>query len=154
MVYYARRSVTHHSDAPLTPAWLQWLRHTRPDPPSISEQAEEMDRQQNLKYLAAAADARWAEKPSFLDKPKDVGQPAPLMEPRDKGGYVEDGKTGVMNPIVAAGDQGQGEEPQASEQSKRKEEKKKANPWDQQRGAPGQDWQPAAWTPGQATQRR
>jgi len=159
--------VTHHSDAPLTPAWLQWLRHARPDAPSIDEQAREVARQGNLKQLAAAADARWAAKPSVLDSPADVAQPAPLMAPRDKGGYVEDGGTGesgVMSPIVAAGDQGSGEEPGASERSAReaKEEeeeerrrRKKPSPWDQQqRGAPGQEWQPKSWTPGQAAERR
>lgn len=167
IVYYARRSVTHHSDAPLTPAWLQWLRHARPDAPSMDEQAREVARQGNLKQLAAAADARWAAKPSVLDRPADVAQPAPLMAPRDKGGYVEDaatGKSGVMSPIVAAGHQGRGEEPVASERSARAAEeedkqqqgrRRKPSPWDQQqRGAPGQEWQPKAWTPGQAAQRR
>jgi hypothetical protein len=38
-------------------------------------------RHQNLKVLAAAADARWASKPGFLDAPGQArGQPLPTLE--------------------------------------------------------------------------
>lgn len=64
------------------------------------EQHGELQRQANLKQLAAAADQRWNEKKSYLDKPGDTGQaPAEIFEPRDRGGYggvgphpEEDGK--------------------------------------------------------------
>jgi NADH dehydrogenase [ubiquinone] 1 alpha subcomplex assembly factor 2 len=49
--------------------WMQWLRHTRAEPPSINEQQLDEIRQAQMKQLAAAADARWASKPSFLDAP-------------------------------------------------------------------------------------
>lgn len=71
---------TPYSDVNISPQWHQWLRHTRRDPPSIAEQSQDLIRQENLKVLAAQADARWAAKPSFLDKPRETGQPAPALE--------------------------------------------------------------------------
>ena len=65
-------SSTHYSEIKISPQWHQWLRHTRPNPPSLTEQSQDIIRQQNLKVLAAEADARWATKPSFLNSP---GQP-------------------------------------------------------------------------------
>jgi NADH dehydrogenase [ubiquinone] 1 alpha subcomplex assembly factor 2 len=89
-----------HSDASaaISPAWLQWLRHTRPQAPSLTEQAQDIQRQERMKVLAAQADAKWAAKPSFLDAPgKARGQPLPSMQLKDPGGYtreqaVEDGR--------------------------------------------------------------
>jgi NADH dehydrogenase [ubiquinone] 1 alpha subcomplex assembly factor 2 len=72
---------THYSDIKISPQWHQWLRHTRPDPPSITEQSQDIIRQQNLKILAAEADARWAAKPSLLDSPEVRGKPLPALEP-------------------------------------------------------------------------
>ena len=50
-------------------AWVQWLRHTRNEAPTIQEQQYDVIRQQNMKQLAAAADARWASEQSLLKKP-------------------------------------------------------------------------------------
>lgn len=65
-------SVQWPTDLPrLPPAqWHQWLRYTRTVPPSISEQQADALRQRELKHLVQAADARWAAKPSLLDKPR------------------------------------------------------------------------------------
>jgi NADH dehydrogenase [ubiquinone] 1 alpha subcomplex assembly factor 2 len=72
---------THYSDITISPQWHQWLRHTRLDPPSLTEQSQDLVRQQNLKILAAEADARWAAKPSFLDAPGQArGQRVPALE--------------------------------------------------------------------------
>ena len=60
---------THLSEIKITPQWHQWLRHTRNDPPSLAEQSQDLVRQENLKVLAAQADARWAAKGSFLGAP-------------------------------------------------------------------------------------
>ncbi|KAK3938491.1 NADH-ubiquinone oxidoreductase assembly factor N7BML [Diplogelasinospora grovesii] len=71
---------THYGDVSVSPAWHQWLRHTRPDPPSITEQTAEVARQERMKVLAAAADARWAAKPSYIDAPGEVrGQNIPPL---------------------------------------------------------------------------
>lgn len=83
---------THYSEINISPQWHQWLRHTRYDPPSLTEQSQDLIRQENLKVLAAQADARWAAKTSFLDKPGGVrGQPVPALE-MDSGPKLENGK--------------------------------------------------------------
>jgi NADH dehydrogenase [ubiquinone] 1 alpha subcomplex assembly factor 2 len=77
-----------YSDLNISPSWHQWLRHTRQDPPSITEQSEDIIRQQNLKVLVAQADARWAVKPSYLDNPRKAeAQPLLSTQIRDPGGY-------------------------------------------------------------------
>jgi NADH dehydrogenase [ubiquinone] 1 alpha subcomplex assembly factor 2 len=75
------------SEVKISPAWHQWLRHTRQDPPSIEEQEANVQRQIQLKQLAQLADERWASKASYLDSPKDTAQTGPLTAPRDSGGY-------------------------------------------------------------------
>ncbi|KAL2017029.1 hypothetical protein VTK56DRAFT_2673 [Thermocarpiscus australiensis] len=59
----------HHADVVVPPAWHQWLRHTRADPPSLAEQAADVARQERIKVLAAQADARWEAKPRLTDAP-------------------------------------------------------------------------------------
>ena len=98
---------THYSDIKISPQWHQWLRHTRSDPPSLTEQSQDVLRQQNLKVLAAEADARWAAKPSFLDYPGQArGQPLPSLEIKDPG--CRAALTGLENKagvITAIGDE-------------------------------------------------
>ncbi|MCJ1311867.1 hypothetical protein MMC25_005540 [Agyrium rufum] len=111
---YNRR--THYSDIQISPQWHQWLRHTRHDAPSLTEQSSDLQRQSQLKYLAQKADERWASVPSFLDAPKTnpaTSQPAPGTVPRDKGGYVASGepadKQGVRSLVGGIGEiDGQG----------------------------------------------
>ncbi|KAH6633304.1 hypothetical protein C7974DRAFT_392496 [Boeremia exigua] len=73
---------THYSEVNVSPAWMQWLRHTRFEPPSLEEQRANVQRQATLKLLAARADARWAAKPGALDAPEKQ-QPMPMLESRD-----------------------------------------------------------------------
>ncbi|KAF2844771.1 hypothetical protein T440DRAFT_473146 [Plenodomus tracheiphilus IPT5] len=73
---------THYGDVKVSPSWMQWLRHTRYDPPSVAEQRMDMQRQERMKVLAAQADARWAAKPSALDAP-DKQQPVQMLQSRD-----------------------------------------------------------------------
>lgn len=141
---------------------MQWLRHTRADAPTIEEQQQDLVRQDNLKQLAARADARWAEKESFLDSPQATAQTQPQLQPRDRGGYVqateEESRQGVMN---AAGDS---REVTGSIQGRdvdkgrfKGETKDKDSPWArweaQKKGAPSDTWQPESWNPGKATSR-
>ena len=63
-------------------SWMQWLRHTRYEPPTVAEQHQDMMRIERMKQLAAQADARWAEKPSALDAP-DKQQPVQMLQSRD-----------------------------------------------------------------------
>ena len=87
-------SSTHYSEIKISPQWHQWLRHTRSDPPSLTEQSQDSVRQQNLKVLAAQADAKWAAKPSYLDAPaRQREQPIPVLEAKDPRGNSESMET-------------------------------------------------------------
>lgn len=59
----------HLSDVQISPQWHQWLRHTRADPPSLSELTQDLLRQEKLKALAAAADAKWTSKSNLIQNP-------------------------------------------------------------------------------------
>jgi NADH dehydrogenase [ubiquinone] 1 alpha subcomplex assembly factor 2 len=90
----------HVADVKIPPSWLQWLRYTRFDPPTIEEQQLDEVRQVQIKQLAAAADARWAAKGSYLDSPakQQAITGAQLRDPGDHLGQTEpESKEGVRN---------------------------------------------------------
>lgn len=114
-----------------------------------------------MRQLASDADARWAEKESFLDAPSKQ-QPAPAIGVKDPAGYMHNNQTepeqneGVRS---AVGDES---EVKAATQGKTKDEgrfkgktkDKDANPWAKaQKGGPGEGWQPDSWSPGIAKRR-
>ncbi|MCJ1360274.1 MAG: hypothetical protein MMC33_010277 [Icmadophila ericetorum] len=142
---YSDIKISHTNPFETTAQWHQWLRHTRQDPPSVSEQQYDLQRQSQLKQLAQLADERWASKPSFLDAPKTAAKPGPAMLPRDKGSYVGQTepaeKEGLRNAVGGVGEVG--DIPETSLDKNLKE-----NPWQKSRkGRAGEDWQPGAWTP-------
>lgn len=145
---------THYGEVKVPPQWHQWLRHTRDAPPSIPEQHAEVRRQQQMRLLAAEADARWAAKPSLLEHdggaaataPGQVGagQPAPALESRAArgGGGQEVPGEETRRDAVASGP-----EQQQAAAAKAKDAEKK-DPWAQsRRGGPSEDWQPQSWSP-------
>lgn len=147
---------THYGEVKVPPQWHQWLRHTRDAPPSIPEQHAEVRRQQQMRLLAAEADARWAAKPSLLDHaaggggegPGQVGagQPLPALGSRGaRGGGQGEGaipEEGTRRDAVASGAE------QQQQQSTAARDAEKKDPWAQsRRGGPSEDWQPQAWTP-------
>ncbi|KAI9709245.1 MAG: hypothetical protein M1820_003365 [Bogoriella megaspora] len=150
----------------MSPQWIQWLRQTRYDAPSIVEQQQDLVRQAQLRQLAAAADERWARIPSYRDPPK-LQQPQPAMEPRDQGGYgnrIEDdvmkakgeGAEGVRSMVAGQEELAAEAENQSAPQaysrsegeksSRKKKGKKLENPWTKAGG--GDNWQPQTWSPG------
>ncbi|KAK6201307.1 uncharacterized protein RJT21DRAFT_1253 [Scheffersomyces amazonensis] len=50
------------------PPWLQWLRRTRYDAPTLQELIEEQSRQERIKLLAQNADAKWYNAKLKLDE--------------------------------------------------------------------------------------
>ncbi|KAK4143665.1 NADH-ubiquinone oxidoreductase assembly factor N7BML [Dichotomopilus funicola] len=164
----------HHDSVTVPPAWHQWLRHTRADPPSLDEQRAEVVRQARMKVLAAEADARWEAKPRVME---DVGgrrggSEGSVLGVREPALDTEGGELAKRR--VDAGElsgTGQGQEQgvklgdneivnqredtwkrmQKEESNKRKSAaaEKGPDPWKQQqaRGAPGETWQPKAWDP-------
>jgi NADH dehydrogenase [ubiquinone] 1 alpha subcomplex assembly factor 2 len=159
---------------------MQWLRHTRFDPPTLAEQQQDMIRQERMKLLAAEADARWASKPSALDAP-DKQQPMQALKSKDPESAVT--KTNVTEDpshraeasrIMEEGDvpvprkgnlDAETVTPVSNEsvatgsvpaftQKKTVTSEPKNSPWKQAASAnPGQEWQPQKWTPAPAKRR-
>ncbi|KAH6978461.1 hypothetical protein EDB82DRAFT_504811 [Fusarium venenatum] len=128
---------THLSSVKVSPMWHQWLRHTREEPPTIEEQQGDVVRQARMKTLAAEADARWEAKPRVMEAPQAA--PAPLLQSANAGSLGQDSK-GV----------------QADTSAKKIKDKaeKKDDPWAKAKAkAPGETWQPSAWTPPAAKKR-
>lgn len=171
IVHYPRE--THLSEIKIPPQWHQWLRHTRDDPPSLTEQSRDLVRQEQLKLLAAEADARWAAKPSFLDAPNKQ-QPLPAIGVKDPGGYAPPTgppeKEGIRNAVGGGlGDNVRGskktmkdlleseEVPDISLETQPTDKHEystiptskppKEDPWKKARGGPSEGWKPKAWNP-------
>lgn len=111
----------------------------------MPEQIQDVQRQLDLKQLAAAADARWAAKPSVLDKPRrgnlELGVGDGEVEGTVGKRWEEGQRTGEGEMVEK--ERSEGEKRERGEQVKEKE-----NPWIRQRGSPGEGWQPEAWRPG------
>lgn len=160
IVQYPRN--THYGDVAFTPAWLQWLRHTRKEIPSVQEQLSEVQRQENLKYLAAKADDRWNSQKSYLDAPEETGQLQPLLQPRNEDRYgagtqgdrAPEGLDTTSSAVESETEQlAHRQEDDLGTKSRRTPRQSKPNPWAQAAGNPGESWQPQQWQPGQATKR-
>ena len=111
--------------------WHQWLRYTRPSPPSVAEQRSDAVRQVELKRLAQAADERWASKPSVLDKPRTIAERLPAGDSAETEEILHE----------------RGEERKWKD-AEEPREKQEESPWKGTRGNPGENWQPQAWAPG------
>ncbi|KXJ94841.1 hypothetical protein Micbo1qcDRAFT_160148 [Microdochium bolleyi] len=147
IVQYPRSS--HLSDVKIPPAWHQWLRYQRPDPPSLNEQAQDVARQGRMKVLAAQADQRWNAKPSLLDMPTAAGA-----------GRASDAAGPVPVPAAEHQSQQQTAHPAGPADSSRRaqkiteEEASSSNPWKKaSKGGPSEEWQPQAWSPTAARRR-
>lgn len=126
---------THYSDVTVPPQWHQWLRHRREHPPSLAEQQAEVARQENMKTLAAQADARWQAKPSLVDMPVkgNKGQPVPALntvatQSQEQAAQARQGETGHREGTNGA--------PKVQE-----------DPWKKAASGPSETWQPTAWSP-------
>lgn len=143
---------------------MQWLRHTRPEAPTIDEQQYEVARQARMKYLAAEADARWAAKPSAVDAP-DKQQPMQMLESRDPASGIRQMNTGqeAIEREVQESKSIEQDLPEETTESdaaptlkKRKpmRTEPKDSPWKKAASAnPSGDWQPAPWAPPPARKR-
>ncbi|EAQ91317.1 hypothetical protein CHGG_03252 [Chaetomium globosum CBS 148.51] len=167
---------THQGSVNPPPAWHQWLRHTRADPPSLAEQRGEVARQARMRVLAAEADARWEAKPRVagdgvadgiqqqkegrlmgvrvppLDTERRVGPGSKVLaeEGKQHGG----GKLGDDEVVERREEtwkrmrQEAGSEGGGEGGKKSTAEKVKGpDPWKQARGGPSEQWQPKGWEP-------
>jgi NADH dehydrogenase [ubiquinone] 1 alpha subcomplex assembly factor 2 len=160
----------HHSDVNLPPQWVQWLRQTRFEPPSLAEQQADVVRQAQMKMLAAQADARWAAKPSMLDAPNKQ-QPIQPLESRDQDSGIrqmnvdQDVRDRAQPPTMPEDTESISAEKETVEdentttaptlkQQRVMKKEPKDSPWKQAaRANPGEDWQPKEWAPGPAKRR-
>ncbi|KAI0964925.1 hypothetical protein F4678DRAFT_364957 [Xylaria arbuscula] len=172
LVHYPRS--TPYSEVKVPPAWHQWLRYQRADAPTMTEQIAELQRQARIKVLAAEADARWEAKGSLLDMPgasttakattpipptatkPAAGPEATTDQPTspsertipDTGGGAQQTETMTERKTSA-------ENTDPNPAQTKTEEADTTDPWKRaQRGAPGQEWQPQAWTPASAPARK
>lgn len=155
----------HHSDVNVPPQWMQWLRHTRFEPPSLAEQKSDLIRQEQIKYLAAQADARWASKPSVLDSP-DRMQPMQMLQSRHEGsGMAQQNiaqehkgratpSSQIREEIEDARDDEDDRGVPTLKERKVMRKEPKDSPWKQAaRGNPSDEWQPQEWKPAPAKRR-
>ncbi|KAK3210095.1 hypothetical protein GRF29_44g1679242 [Pseudopithomyces chartarum] len=157
-------SGVYHSDVNVPPQWAQWLRQTRFDAPTIQEQQHEVLRQERIKLLAAQADARWASKPSAVDAP-DKQQPVHMLESRDQTTGISQPATTTTTssstttraepPPSVTEDSIQEHAPPKLKEEKPMQTEPKPSPWKPAaaKGNPGDEWQPASWSPAPARKR-
>ena len=160
IVRYARS--THYGDVNVSPAWHQWLRHTRAAPPSLAEQHANVAREERMKVLAAEADARWEGKPSLIDAPGEaMGQPQPALGASMQQSSVLKGTSGGelgTQPSGGGAKRGSGGGA-ISGRTPAKEQRqpgvKGLDPWKQAaRKGPSEEFQPKAWQPPAATPKK
>jgi NADH dehydrogenase [ubiquinone] 1 alpha subcomplex assembly factor 2 len=116
-------------------------------------------RQERIKLLAAQADARWASKPSAVDAP-DKQQPVHMLESRDQTTGISQPTnttttTRAEPPPPVTEDSIQEHAPPTLKKEKPMRTEPKSSPWKPAaaKGNPGDEWQPASWSPAPARKR-
>lgn len=138
----------HHADVTVSPAWHQWLRNTRAEPPSIEEQRADVVRQERMKVLAAEADARWAAKPRVMDAPRPKQE---IVGAAVGGALRAEGAEEVEGEVI--GRKGEAIEDRGDTWERMKQQagrgggKPVDDPWKRSRGGPSEEWQPEGWQP-------
>ncbi|KAL4887027.1 hypothetical protein BJY04DRAFT_177096 [Aspergillus karnatakaensis] len=121
---------THYADVEVSPQWHQWLRYVRPEPPSIQEQHEDVQRRQRILVLAEMQKKRWEAEQAQLDAPT-VQQPTPATQASD--------------PTLENASKAPNATPRA--QTNQPGQLSKEDPFFRPKDVPGEKWQPEAWTP-------
>ncbi|KAH6636203.1 hypothetical protein F5144DRAFT_628272 [Chaetomium tenue] len=163
---------THQGSVNPPPAWHQWLRHTRADPPSLAEQQGEVARRARMRVLAAEADARWEAKPRVAgDGVAGDGVAGGVQQQQQKEGRLmgvrvppldTERRVGPGSKVLGEGGKlGDDEAVERREETwkrmqqeggreggeKSTSEVKGPDPWKQARGGPSEQWQPKGWEP-------
>lgn len=66
------------------PQWLQWLRRTRTDAPTLEELINDQVRQQKIKILASQADAKWTMEKERLEQEHQAKLDQELKRAKDE----------------------------------------------------------------------
>jgi NADH dehydrogenase [ubiquinone] 1 alpha subcomplex assembly factor 2 len=131
----------------------------------MDEQQAEQVRRDRIKMLAAQADARWAAKGSAVDAP-DKQQPVQMLESRDPATGIRQTHAGrepqaSPEPRPAVAEERMEEAPPQADAAPSLKTRRpmrtepEDSPWKQQaaKGNPGEEWQPASWSPAPARRR-
>lgn len=77
------------------PQWLQWLRRTRFDAPTLEELINDQVRQQKIKVLAAHAESKWYEEKQRLEEEQKLKLQQELLRAKqDQEAYLKEYETG------------------------------------------------------------
>ncbi|KAL5343785.1 hypothetical protein BJX70DRAFT_122520 [Aspergillus crustosus] len=128
------RPRTHYADVEVSPQWHQWLRYVRPEPPSIQEQQEDIQRRQRILVLAEMQKKRWETEQAHLDAPA-TKQPRPTTR-------ISDPTYGIAPDAPQAAPGAQTNKPGHGATSAGRED-----PFFRPKDVPGEKWQPEPWTP-------
>lgn len=135
----------HYTDNHVTPQWMQWLRHTRKEAPTLAELQGEVLRIQGTRRNAELVSRKWDEERARL-KLSDGQDSAKSMEQLDQ--QLESIEHKKEEDQVERQEQRQGVIKEA-----RKEEESVQGDREGYIEAPGTrdekgEWQPEAWNPG------
>lgn len=76
-IVFPKKANQNLVDYHLPPQWVQWLRHARPEAPSLKELIDDQNRQIAIKIKAAAADKKWKEAAEKEKQASLKGKPQP-----------------------------------------------------------------------------
>ncbi|CAK7199053.1 hypothetical protein SEUCBS139899_001721 [Sporothrix eucalyptigena] len=150
---------THPGAVMVSPQWHQWLRHVRQDAPTLEEQQREVVRQEQMRVLAARADARWANA-KRVEGPIDAAEEL-LLGAQAQTQTSTTNQAPAARTVEAPGAAAPAAEPepvhvhtQQSQQQQRSQPQTAPvdDPWKREElaqghGALGETWQPKSWTP-------
>jgi len=152
---------THYSEIKISPQWHQWLRHTRKDPPTLTEQSQDLVRQRNLKKLDTPGRAQPLTASGVKDprvyvesEEAEVGTEARNAISRTLEDRIRDTDANLGNRVARehgsriveeSGAGASREVPTKKGESRLKDKKEQLDPWKHARGGPSEEWQPQAW---------
>ncbi|CCE78875.1 Piso0_000909 [Millerozyma farinosa CBS 7064] len=86
----------------IPPQWLQWLRRTREEPPTLHELVDDQRRQQRMKILSEQADARWYNEKLRLEQEEKRKLEAELQKVEESKQNFEETKKAEHDPWAEA----------------------------------------------------
>lgn len=118
------------------PQWLQWLRRTRPQPPTLDELLADKFRQENLKSLSRQADEKWQQEKLIQQREQDLK----LQSELDKVKSEKNAKEELIKVGVNSQDENQHLKTQEQLESNKTAYDK--DPWAEAKKAQGKDYNP------------
>lgn len=86
----------------IPPQWLQWLRRTREEPPTVQELVDDQIRQQRMKILSEQADAKWYNEKLRLEQEEKLKLESELQKVEESKKNFEETKKAEHDPWAEA----------------------------------------------------